>query len=65
MYAGADRLVNPLGSQKFAQTAADSAAVKPGTVTAKCFEGLYHEIFNEVASEPVFETLRDWLEDRF
>ena len=65
MYAGADRLVNPLGSQKFAQNAAASATVKPGTVTAKCFEGLYHEIFNEVASEPVFETLRGWLDARF
>ncbi len=65
MYAGADRLVNPAGSRAFAQIAASSPAVKPGTVTAKCFDGLYHEIFNEVDTAPVFDTLRVWLDARF
>ena len=65
MYAGADKLVNPAGSQRFAQRAAESKAVKPGTVTAKCFDGYYHELFNEVEPEPVFELLKTWLDDRF
>jgi alpha-beta hydrolase superfamily lysophospholipase len=65
MYAGADRLVNPEGSCAFAQTAANSPAVEPGTVTAKCFDGLYHEIFNEVDAVPVFDTLKAWLDARF
>jgi alpha-beta hydrolase superfamily lysophospholipase len=65
LYAGADRLVNPAGSRAFAETAASSPAVKPGTVTAKCFDGLYHEIFNEVDASPVFDALRAWLDARF
>ena len=65
MYAGADRLVNPAGSRAFAENAANSPAVKPGTVTVKCFEGLFHEIFNEVDATPVFDTLRVWLDARF
>jgi alpha-beta hydrolase superfamily lysophospholipase len=59
MYAGSDRLVNPAGSQAFARAA-------PGdVVTARCFDALYHEIFNEPANDEVFETLRDWLDERF
>jgi len=65
MYAGADRLVDPAGSCAFAESAANSRAVMPGTVTARCFEDLYHEIFNEVDSAPVFETLKAWLDARF
>ena len=61
MYAGDDRLVNPRGSRDFA------AAAPPEVVTARCFEGLYHEIFNEPAAmaEPVFAQLKDWLDARF
>ncbi|HEY3049863.1 MAG TPA: alpha/beta hydrolase, partial [Polaromonas sp.] len=65
MYAGADRLVNPAGSRAFAQQAASSAEVKPGTLTVKCFDGLYHEIFNEPDAAPVFATLKAWLDSRF
>jgi alpha-beta hydrolase superfamily lysophospholipase len=65
MYAGADRLVNPAGSRAFAENAANSPAVTPGTVTARCFEGLYHEIFNEADSAPVFDALKAWLDARF
>ncbi|MBS3998328.1 MAG: lysophospholipase [Hydrogenophaga sp.] len=55
MYAGADALVRPAGSQAFAQQA-------PATVlTSRCFEGLYHEIFNEEDPSEVFTTLRGWL----
>ena len=59
MYAGADKLVNPAGSRAFA------AAAPPQVVTSRCFAGLYHEIFNELDAEPVFETLRQWLDERF
>jgi len=65
MYAGADRLVDPAGSRAFVENAANSRAVMPGMVTARCFEGLYHEIFNELDSAPVFETLKAWLDARF
>jgi alpha-beta hydrolase superfamily lysophospholipase len=59
MYAGADKLVDPAASRAFA------ARAPRDVVTSHCFEGLYHEIFNERDSEPVFETLRQWLEQRF
>ena len=64
MYAGADKLVNPAGSRRFAEQAAESKAVKPGTVTAKCFDGYYHELFNELEPTPVFELLKTWLDAR-
>jgi alpha-beta hydrolase superfamily lysophospholipase len=64
LYGGADRLVNPAGSRAFAQTAADSPAVKPGTVTSQCFDALYHEIFNELDAAPL-ASLKTWLDARF
>jgi alpha-beta hydrolase superfamily lysophospholipase len=59
MYAGDDRLVHPRGSQAFA-----AAAPRP-LVTTTCFEGLYHEIFNEQDASEVFATLRHWLDQHF
>lgn len=59
MYAGDDRLLNPQGSRDFA------AAAPKQVVTAKCFDGLYHEIFNELDAEPVFAELKRWLDARF
>jgi alpha-beta hydrolase superfamily lysophospholipase len=59
MYAGADRLLNPQGSRDFA------AAASKHVVTAVCFEALYHEIFKELDSAPVFATLKNWLEQKF
>jgi alpha-beta hydrolase superfamily lysophospholipase len=59
LYAGSDRLVDPEGSRAFAQ------AAPPQTVKARCFERLYHEIFNEPDSEPVFEALKRWLDANF
>jgi alpha-beta hydrolase superfamily lysophospholipase len=65
MYAGADRLVNPAGSCAFAYNAAASKSVKPGTVTAKCFDAMRHELFNEIEADLVFEALKSWLNARF
>lgn len=59
LYAGADKLVNPAGSRAFA-----SAAPK-NVVTTRCFETLYHEIFNERDAEPVYAELKKWLDSRF
>jgi alpha-beta hydrolase superfamily lysophospholipase len=61
LYAGADGLVNPAGSRAFA------LAAPAGVVTARCFEGLYHEIFNEPAAgrEPVMQALQQWLDRQF
>lgn len=56
MWAGDDRLVNPAGSRAFAAAAPDSV------VQSRCFEGLYHELFNELDAAPVFDVLRRWLE---
>ena len=59
MYAGADKLVDPGGSRAFA------AAAPAQVVTARCFDDLYHEIFNELDAKPVFDLLRQWLHERF
>lgn len=59
MYAGDDRLLNPQGSRDFA------AAAPKKVVTAVCFDALYHEIFNELDSGPVFATLKTWLDQKF
>lgn len=59
LYAGDDRLVNPQGSRAFA------AAAPARWVRAVCFDRLYHEIFNESDSSPVFDTLKSWLDQRF
>jgi len=59
MYAGADALVNPAGSRRFAAAAPESR------VSARCFESLYHELFNEADPGPVFDTLEHWLDQHF
>ena len=59
MYAGDDRLIKAAGSARFA------AAAPPAVVTAKCFNTLYHEIFNELEAEAVFAQLERWLDARF
>ena len=59
MYAGSDQLVNPLGSRAFAEAAPSRF------VSARCFEAMHHEIFNEPDREAVFDTLRQWLDERF
>jgi len=59
MYAGDDRLLNPQGSRDFA------AAAPKDVVTSQCFDQLYHEIFNELDAGPVFDALKQWLDQRF
>ena len=59
LYAGADKLVNPDGSRAFA------AAAPAHVVTSHCFEEHFHEIFNELDNEPVYDALRQWLDARF
>jgi alpha-beta hydrolase superfamily lysophospholipase len=59
LYAGDDRLVDPAGSRAFA------AAAPRAVVRSRCFEGAYHEIFNEADSQPVFDTLHRWLDEHF
>ena len=65
MYAGADKLVNPAGSARFAKRASRSKSMGPSTVTAKRFDGYYHELFNEADAAPVFALLKSWLDARF
>ena len=59
LYAGEDKLVRPAGSRQFAATA------PAGVVQSRCFEAMYHEIFNERDATPVFDALKAWLDDRF
>lgn len=59
LYAGQDKLVN-------AQASADFAYAAPQTVVqAQCFEGMYHEIFNDLYRAQVFNALKRWLLARF
>ena len=57
LWAGDDRLVAPAGSQAFSDRA------PPAVVQAQCFDGAYHELFNEsdAFAAPVFARLRQWL----
>ena len=59
MYAGADALVNPRGSRAFV------AAAPPNVVLGHCFDGLFHELFNESDAAPMFEALEHWLDQGF
>jgi alpha-beta hydrolase superfamily lysophospholipase len=59
LYAGRDKLVN-------AQATADFANAAPqAVVQAQCFEGMYHEIFNDLYRAQVFTALKRWLLARF
>ena len=61
LYAGADKLADPAGSRAFA------SAAPPTVLTSRCFDALYHELFNE--AEPgrrqVLAQLKSWLDARF
>lgn len=58
LVAGADRLVDPRGSQDFA-----AAARAGGRLTVQVFEPLFHELFNEAepARSEVLACLLQWL----
>ena len=59
MYAGQDKLVDPSGSQSFAQH------VSAGLLQTHCFEAMYHEIFNDPEKSQVLDILVNWLNARF
>ncbi len=59
MYAGQDKLVDAAASRRFTSLAPKSI------LQSTCYEALYHEIFNEVDSSPVFAEVRGWLNARF
>jgi alpha-beta hydrolase superfamily lysophospholipase len=53
-----DQIVDPIGSQRFF-----AGATAPGR--AFClYPGLYHEIFNEIEHETVFQDIESWLTQR-
>ena len=61
VYAGADALVAPRGSDAFA------ASAPREIVQSTRFDGLYHEILNETEAlaAPVFARIEQWLDARF
>lgn len=59
IYSGDERVLEPLGSTRFAETAPKDL------VASKKFDKMYHEIFNELDAMPVFDTVRKWLDLRF
>jgi len=55
MNGSADHLVSPLAIHQFA------AAVPQNTITYKEWDGMYHEIHNEIGKEQVIQDMLDWL----
>ena len=55
MNGSADHLVSPLAIHRFA------AAVPQNTITYKEWEGMFHEIHNEIGKEQVIHEMLDWL----
>ena len=53
---GADRLVDPSGSQLLYET------INSTDKTIKVYDGLYHEVFNEPEHYQVFSYIEGWLE---
>jgi lysophospholipase len=58
MQSGADRLVNPATTRAWASDAPSEL------VEYVEWEGFYHEMFNELEQEMVFERMMKWLEDQ-
>lgn len=54
--AGDDRIIDPDGSRRF------FAALPPAIATLRDYDGMYHEIFNEIGAERVFADVRRWLD---
>lgn len=57
LVAGGDRLLDPEGSKRF------FAHVPAGMAQMHVYEGMYHEIFNELEAERPFADLRMWLDE--
>ncbi|QXL83968.1 alpha/beta hydrolase [Comamonas sp. NLF-1-9] len=57
MWGSGDRMIDPEGCRQLAQQA--PAAM----LQAREFEGLYHEIFNELDRGPVYAELQRWLDE--
>ncbi len=57
LLAGADRVVSTPASDTFARRVGELAEIAS-------FPGLYHEVWNESASGPVYRRLFAWVEDR-
>jgi alpha-beta hydrolase superfamily lysophospholipase len=55
LWAGSDRCVAPRGSAEFA------AAAPAAMVRARCYEALFHEIFNEPQQREVLDEVQRWL----
>lgn len=55
MHGKEDHLTSPLGTETFGRQA-------KGDVTVKMWDGMYHEIHNEVGKEEVLEYMRAWME---
>jgi len=58
LQAGADRVVSPAASRQFA------AQVTSAGSAYREYEGWYHELFNEVSRQQVFDDLCQWLRAR-
>ena len=58
LYADADAVADPQASRELFERAASPDK------TVHCYEGYYHEIFNEIGRETVFADLAAWLEAR-
>jgi alpha-beta hydrolase superfamily lysophospholipase len=58
MYAGADTIADPAASRELFASAASADK------TIRCYDGYYHELFNEVGRDAVFADLAAWLAPR-
>lgn len=58
VYASNERVLNPKGSERFAQTAS------PALVKSHAFPNFGHEILNERERDEVFAVMRPWLDAR-
>jgi acylglycerol lipase len=56
MHGGDDRIASPEGTRQFLATAGSADK------SLKIYDGFYHEIFNEIGKERVFEDVAQWLE---
>jgi alpha-beta hydrolase superfamily lysophospholipase len=58
LHGESDRMVNIKGSQELYDRA------KEYDKTLKVYEGFYHELFNDLGREQVFQDIADWMDDR-